>query len=118
MSVRIFKYIGYILYSLARAYLMSFTTDFQLFKRNHKFRSLFAARLISLMGTMIKTVAVPYQIYHISRSTLMVGLLSLVQLIPLLFTAFYGGALADQYNRRNIIIIAEIFLAICSLLLF
>ncbi len=97
---------------------MRFIVDHSVLKRNHKFRSLFAARTISLIGTMITNVALPYQIYHITTSTLMVGLLSLAQLIPLLFTALYGGALADQHNRRNIIIIAEIVLSSGSLLLF
>lgn len=42
----------------------------------------------------------------------MVGLLSLTQLIPLVITALLGGALADHYNRRKLMIIAEFFLAI------
>ncbi len=46
----------------------------------------------------------------------MVGLLSLAQLIPLVLTALLGGALADHYNRRTLMIIAEISLAIGCLL--
>lgn len=97
---------------------MSYFVDLSILKRNRKFRLLFTARTISLVGTMITNVALPYQIYHITASTLMVGLLSLAQLIPLLFTALYGGALADRHNRRKIIITAEIFLSLGSLGLF
>ena len=66
---------------------------------------------------MITTVALPYQIYHLTNSTLMVGLLSLSQLLPLLFTALLGGALADRHHRRTLLLIAEAALAIGCLLL-
>jgi len=68
---------------------------------------------------MITGVALPYQIYHLTHSSLMVGLLSLVQLTPLLFTALIGGACADRYNRRGLVIITELILMIgCIILVF
>ncbi len=69
------------------------------------------------MGTMITGVALPYQIYTQTHSTLMVGLLSLVQLLPLLITALIGGVFADRYHRRLLLLMAESILAIGSLLL-
>lgn len=56
---------------------MSYLINLSLLKRNRKFRLLFTSTTISLIGTMITNVALPYQIYHITHSTLMVGLLSL-----------------------------------------
>ena len=47
----------------------------------------------------------------------MVGLLSLSQLLPLLFTALVGGVFADRYHRRKLLLIAEFSLAVGSLLL-
>ena len=61
---------------------------------------------------MITSVALPYQVYHETQSILMVGLLSFVQLVPLILTALLGGALADHYNRQTLMIIAESSLAI------
>ncbi len=53
---------------------------------------------------MFTSVALPYQIYHETHSTLMIGLLSLCQLIPLLFTALLGGALADRHHRQTLLL--------------
>ena len=44
----------------------------------------------------------------------MVGLLSLAELVPLLVTAFVGGALADAFDRRRLVQIAELGLAACA----
>lgn len=72
---------------------------------------------MSFFGTMMARVALPYQVYHLTHSTLMVGLVSLCQLIPLIVTALYGGVLADRHHRRQLIIIAEILLVITSVIL-
>ncbi len=66
---------------------------------------------------MITSVALPYQIYHQTGSILMVGLLSLIQLLPLLFTALLGGVFADRYHRRLLLLFAEIVLCMGSLTL-
>ena len=63
---------------------------------------------------MITYVALPYQAYQLSGSSLVVGLLSLAELGPLLFTAFVGGALADAFDRRRLVQIAELGLAACA----
>lgn len=96
---------------------MSHLLDLSLITRNREFRLLFLGQFISFIGTMITSVALPYQIYHITQSTLMVGLLSLVQLIPLLFTALLGGVFADRYNRKLLLIVSELLLAVsCAFL--
>ena len=91
--------------------------NLSLLRRNPKFRLLYMGRFISFMGTMVASVALPYQIYHLTQSTMMVGLLSLFQLLPLLFTALLGGVFADRYHRRALLVIAEVSLSCGSLLL-
>jgi MFS family permease len=88
-----------------------------LLRRNRNLRWLYAGQFISFLGTMLTGVALPYQIYHETRSTLMVGLLSLFQLLPLIVTSLLGGVFADRYHRRQLLIIAESLLAIGCLLL-
>jgi len=56
---------------------------------------------------MVTYVALPYQAYRLSHSSLIVGLLSLAELIPLLITAFVGGALADAVDRRRMVRVTE-----------
>jgi MFS family permease len=96
---------------------MSIFIDFSIFRRNRNFTLLYIGQFASFLGTMITSVALPYQIYSETHSTLMVGLLSLVQLLPLLVTALIGGVFADRYHRRNLLLIAEFILAIGSSLL-
>ena len=59
------------------------------------YRCLFIGQLISFFGTMITYVALPFQIYELTDSTLAVGIIGLVELTPLLATAFIGGVFAD-----------------------
>ena len=96
---------------------MKLFLDFSLLRRNRNYGLLYIGQFVSFFGTMITGVALPYQIYHETHSTLMVGLLSLAQLVPLLFTALLGGVLADRHHRRRLLLIAEFFLAIGSLFL-
>jgi MFS family permease len=96
---------------------MTFFADLSIFRRNPNFAFLYAGQFISFFGTMITSVALPYQIYMQTHSILMVGLLSLVQLVPLLFTALVGGVFADRYHRRKLLLISELVLAMGCLLL-
>jgi len=71
----------------------------------------YAAQFVSFLGTMIAYVALPYQIYRLTGSSLPVGLLGLAELVSLLATAFIGGALADAVDRRRIALATDIGLA-------
>jgi MFS family permease len=96
---------------------MRILVDFSLFRRNPNFTLLYIGQFASFMGTMITSVALPFQIYTITHSTLMVGLLSLVQLLPLIFTALLGGVFADRYHRRILLMVTESILMLGSLAL-
>ena len=91
--------------------------DLSPLKRNRDFRFAYFGQFISFFGTMMSWVALPYQIYHLTNSTLAVGLLGIIELVPLLLTAFIGGALADVLDRRKLLIRAEIGMAIGCLCL-
>ena len=73
--------------------------DFSPF-RSRDFRLQYAAQFVSLLGTMVTYVALPYQMYRLTGSSLAVGLLGGVGLVPLLVTAFIGGAMADAGSRE------------------
>lgn len=82
--------------------------------RRRDFRLLYATQSVSFFGTMITFVAVPYQIYRLTSSSLSVGLLGLAELIALLTTVFVGGALADSVDRRRMAIATDIALSLGS----
>ena len=71
------------------------------------FRRLYAGQAASFAGTMITYVAEPFQAYQLTRSSLMVGLLSVAELVPLVLAALLGGALADAMDRRRMILVTE-----------
>jgi MFS family permease len=79
--------------------------------RYRDYRLLYAAQSVSLLGTMITSVALPYQMYRLTGSSWSVGLLGLAELVPLLATAFIGGALADAVDRRRIALATDMGLA-------
>lgn len=93
------------------------SNNLSLLQKNAKFRYLYFGQFVSFLGTMFTSVALPYQIYHQTHSTLMVGLLGSVQLIPLLFTALIGGVLADRHHRVKLLWISIASMALGSLTL-
>jgi MFS family permease len=86
-------------------------------RRHRDYRWLYAAQSVSFLGSMVTYVALPYQMYALTGSSLAVGLLGLVELLPLLVTAFLGGALADTVDRRKMVLWTDVGLALgCGLL--
>jgi MFS family permease len=93
------------------------TVDIAPLRRHRDFRLLFVGRLVSFFGTMITSVAVPYQVYQLSHSVLLVGMLGLAELAAILIFALLGGALADAADRRLMVLLTEGGLMTGSLLL-
>jgi MFS family permease len=91
--------------------------DLSPLRRHRDYRLLFAAQLVTLFGSQITLVALPFQVYSLTRSTLAVGVLGLAEVIPLLGLAFLGGAIADARDRRAMILLTELVFAVMSGLL-
>jgi MFS family permease len=85
--------------------------------RHRDFRLLSAGQMVSFTGSMITYVAVPFQVYQLTRSSLLVGLLGVAELAPLLATGLLGGALADAEDRRRMVRLTELGLALLSAVL-
>ena len=81
------------------------------------FRLLWAGQAISTAGRMITQVVLPYQVYVITGDLVAVGLLSLVQLVPILLFALGGGAVADAVDRRRLLLVTQAGLAATALAL-
>ena len=73
-------------------------------RESRDFRLLFTGQLISIMGTQLTVVAIPYQVYSMTHSTLQVGAISLAQLIPFLAGALSAGPIGDAVDKRRIMI--------------
>ena len=77
--------------------------DFSPLKRYPDFRRLWLSGLISYFGSMITYVCLPFQIKELTNSYLAVGLIGLVEIIPLVVFGLYGGVLADHMDRKKMI---------------
>lgn len=72
------------------------------------YRLLFFGQLISTFGTAMSFVVLPVQVYQLTGSTLLVGLLSATEFVLILFMAFVGGAYADFIDKRRMLRLTEI----------
>lgn len=59
--------------------------------------------MVSYLGSMITYVALPFQLKEITGSYLAVGLLGVVEIVPLIVFGLYGGVLADSVDRKKMI---------------
>jgi MFS family permease len=79
------------------------------------FRRLWLGTGISAIGSQITTVAIPFQAYQLTGSTLVVGLLAGTALVPLLTVPLYAGAVADAVDRRRLLLLSDVALLLVSL---
>lgn len=91
--------------------------DISPLRKHRDFRLLFAGQLVSAFGGFLTYVALPVQIYELTKSSTLVGLLGTVQLIPLAITALWGGAFADAMDRRKLLLWSEALLMLGSVCL-
>ncbi len=80
------------------------------------YRRLWAGLGISNVGQQMTSVAVGLQVYDLTKSSFMVGLVGLFQLIPLIGFGLYGGTLSDAFDRRLVGLISALGLWGCSIL--
>jgi MFS family permease len=76
--------------------------------RHPAYRSIFIGTVMSYFGTQLTAVAVPVQMYALTRSSLWVGLIGIAGLVPLLVFALWGGALADVLDRRRLLLASSL----------
>ena len=81
------------------------------------FRRLWLAGVVTVIGANLTIFAVPVQLYVLTQSSAYVGLSGLFALVPLIVFGLWGGAWADAMDRRLLLIIASIGLALASVLL-
>jgi MFS family permease len=78
------------------------------------FRRLWASTAITTVGSQLTIVAVPKQIFDLTGSSGFVGLAGAFGLVPLLIFGLWGGALADAFDRRTVILVTNVGVAVTS----
>ena len=100
--------------SVARKYAIDLTP----LKKYRDFRLLWSAGLFSYFGSMITFVALPFQVKELTNSYWAVGLIGVVEIIPLIIFGLYGGVLADYVDRKKMIWLTEFGTLVATAVLF
>ncbi len=72
------------------------------------FRALLGSSLSSAIGGAVASVAVNWLVYHYTGSTLDVAYVGLTGIVPGIVLGLFAGVLADRYDRRRIMIAADV----------
>ncbi|MFI7703787.1 MFS transporter [Nonomuraea sp. NPDC049480] len=91
--------------------------DLSPLRESRDYRLLFVSGVITMFGTFVTMVAVPYQMKELTGSYLAVGLVSLAEFVPMVVCGLWGGAIADAMDRRKIIVLSELGLLVTSAIL-
>jgi MFS family permease len=87
------------------------TVDLTVLRENPQFRLLLGGELLSAVGSQAALVAIPFQIYVLTHSAALIGLLGIVELGPLITGSLLGGVAADRYDRRSVLRWAQLGVA-------
>ena len=90
------------------SWLRGMAVDTSALRYSRDYRLLVLGGFVSGLGTQVTLVALPYQVYVLTRSSLMVGLIGLAELIPLVFVSLVGGTLADRLDRRRLLLASQV----------
>ncbi len=103
--------------NLLRKVIGVLTIDVTPLRVSRDYRLLFIGQFVSVFGSAISYVVLPWQMYQLTKSSFAVGMLGVAEFVPMLCLAFVGGALADYVDRRQLIRLTEIGLTICCVML-
>jgi predicted MFS family arabinose efflux permease len=98
----------------ARGALRAVAVDLTPLKVSRDYRRIWSAELLSQVGSQITIVAVFIQVYRLTRSAAAVGIVGLVQLVPLILATIVGGPLIDRLDRRKILLATQAGLVLMS----
>ena len=85
--------------------------------RHRNFRLFFAGQFISLAGTWMQVVAQGWLVLDLTNSAFLVGVVTALESLPILFLTLYGGVLADRIDKRRAILWLQAGMLLESLVL-
>jgi len=88
--------------------------DLSPLRESRDYRLLFAGGGVSYLGRQLTVVAIPFQVYLMTGSSLAVGLTGLAAVGPLIGLSLVGGAIADAVDRRRLLLVVQVLLAATS----
>ena len=97
-----------------RKLLSRIAVDTRGLRESRDFRLLTIGSVVTGLGTQAALVALPYQVYVTTGSAFLTGLLGAVELGPLIALSLFGGALADRFDRRRLLLATQVALVLVA----
>jgi MFS family permease len=88
--------------------LRGLAVDLSPLRHSRDYRLLALGGFVSGLGSQVTIVALPFQVYVLTRSSFDVGLIGLAELAPFVAMSLIGGALADRTERRRLLMVAQL----------
>ncbi len=85
--------------------------------RVRDYRLLLLGNFIATFGEQMLTLALGWELYLRTNSAFLLGMVGLAEIFPALLFSFYAGHIADRFNRKRIIIVTQVMVALASLAL-
>lgn len=82
--------------------------------RHADFRKLWMADTLSVLGWQIQRMAITWHVYELTGDAFLLGLLGLVRFAPVILFGLFGGVVADQRDRRMVLVYTHIALMLSS----
>jgi MFS family permease len=99
---------------------MDFSSKFKTIFRSLQYRNyklFFSGQSISLIGTWMQRIAMPWLVYHLTGSAFLLGLVSFAGQIPTFLLAPLGGVVTDKFSKYRVLLITQIISLIQALIL-
>lgn len=96
------------------AWLRGMAVDGTPLRESREFRWLWFGDVFATIGRQIPLVAIPLQVYALTGSSLLVGLVSLAQVVPLIVGSLVGGVVVDAHDRRRVLLVTLAFVALVA----
>jgi MFS family permease len=88
--------------------------DISPLRQSRDYRLVWTGQLISLIGRQVTVVAVPFQVFQLTGSSVAVGLIGVFQVVPYILLSLVGGTIADRVDRRRLLLTTQVLLAASS----
>ncbi|MBK9141642.1 MAG: MFS transporter [Candidatus Melainabacteria bacterium] len=85
---------------------------------NRNFRVYSIGQVISLCGTWMQITALPWLVYTMTDSAAALGVVSFAGSVPLLLLTYFGGTLADRFDRRRVLLAMQTLAMLQAVVLF
>lgn len=94
--------------------LANLTPDLRPLRESRDFRLLMGGELVTGLGSQAALVALPFQVYTLTGSAFLTGLLGAAEIGPVIVTSLFAGAFADRHDRRTMLMLCQIALVVIA----